>query len=94
VSLSSISIPRSSEEALLVLTRNQAMDKEIDALISQETWELLFASKNIVAGYRWVCTLKYRPDGSVDQYKTRLIAKGYNHNYSVDYFETFHHLLG
>jgi len=43
----------------------------------------------IVVGYRWVYTLKYRPDGLVDRYKARLIAESYTHTYGVNYFETF-----
>ena len=66
----------------------QVMDKEIYALISRETWELFSAPKDIV-GCRWVYTLKYRPDGSVDRYKVRLVAKGYTRTYGMDYFETF-----
>jgi len=33
--------------------------------------------------------LKYCPDGSMDRYKVRLVAKGYTQNYDMDYFETF-----
>jgi len=32
---------------------------------------------DVVVGCRWVYTLKYHPDSSVDRYKARSIAKGY-----------------
>ena len=64
------------------------MDKEMNGLISRETWELVSAPKDVV-GCRWVYNLKYRPDGSVDRYKARLVTKGYTQTYGVDYFETF-----
>ena len=43
----------------------------------------------VIVGCRWVFTLKYRPDGSVNRYKAKLMAKWYIHTYGIDYFETF-----
>ena len=31
--------------------------------------------------------LKYNPDGSVDRYKVRPVAKGYTQTNDIDYFE-------
>jgi len=39
-------------------------------------------------GCRWIFTLKYRPNGFVDRYKSKLVAKGYTQTYGIDYFET------
>ena len=63
----------------------------MNALVSRKT-ELASAPTDVVACC-WVSTLKYRPDGSVDRYKTRLVAKGYTRTYGVDYFEIFLQLL-
>jgi len=66
------------------------MNEEMDALVSRGTWELVSApTYAIIMGCRWVYTLKYRPDGSVDRYKARLMAKSYTQTYGIDYFETF-----
>jgi len=43
----------------------------------------------VVVGYRWVYTLKYHPDGSLDRCKVRLVSKSYTQTYGINYFETF-----
>ena len=63
------------------------MDEEMKALTSRETWKLVSAPTDV--GCRWVFTLKYCQDGSVDRYKARLVVKGYTQTYDIDYFETF-----
>ena len=44
--------------------------------------------KNIV-DCKWIFTLKYKADGSLERHKARLVAKGYTQTYRVDYQETF-----
>jgi len=54
------------------------MNEEMKALTSRETWELVLAPTNTgVVGCRWVFTLKYHPDESVDRYKARLVIKDF-----------------
>ena len=66
------------------------MDEEMSALHKNQTWELTaLPSGKQTVGCRWVYTIKYLPDGSVERLKTQLVAKGYTQTYGVDYLETF-----
>lgn len=68
----------------------KAMEKEFQALEENNTWKLtsLPHGKNAV-GSRWVYKIKHKPDGTVDRYKTRLVAKGFTQLEGMYYHETF-----
>jgi len=70
---------------LFVPAWKQAIDEGMEALISRETLELVSALTDVVGCHR-VYTLKFRPDGSVDRYKARLVAKSYTQTYGIDFF--------
>ena len=54
------------------------MDEEMSALYKNQTWELItLPSRKQTVGFRWVYTIKYLPDGSVERLKARLVARGY-----------------
>jgi len=77
-------------EALSNRKWKQAMDVEIEVLNKNNTWELvtLLTGKKPV-GCKWVYTIKYRADGTIERYKARLVAKGFTQTYGLDYLETF-----
>ncbi|KAB2632563.1 polyprotein (retrotrasposon protein) [Pyrus ussuriensis x Pyrus communis] len=83
-------VPTRVEEALKDQKWANAMDEEMLALQKNNTWEVtsLPEGKKTV-GCRWVFTVKYKANGSIDRYKARLVAKGYTQTYGVDYQETF-----
>jgi histone deacetylase 1/2 len=66
------------------------MEAEFHALQQNQTWRLVPrpARANVV-GSKWVFKLKYRPDGSVDKHKARLVARGFTQRFGVDYEDTF-----
>ena len=66
------------------------MDLEMEALDKNNTWELVsLPNGKKPVGCKWVYTIKYKADGSIERYKARLVAKGFTQTYGVDYSETF-----
>ena len=61
-----------------------------ECIKKNKTWEIVERPKvqNIV-DCKWIFTLKYKHDGSLERHKARLVAKGYTQTYGVDYQETF-----
>ena len=63
---------------------------EYQALLRNNTWELVPAAKNQnIVSNKWVYRVKYKANGSLDKYKTRLVAKGFQQTAGVNFFETF-----
>jgi hypothetical protein len=68
----------------------EAMNKEIESLIENQTWDLTKLPKNRKALLcKWVFKIKRNPDGTVDKYKARLVAVGYSQKKGIDYDKTF-----
>ena len=40
-------------------------------------------------GLKWVYKIKYNEDGSIEKYKTRLVAKWYSQQLGIDFNKTF-----
>jgi len=68
----------------------EAMECEMLALAKNGTWVLVDRpkDKNIVSN-RWVLRIKRNPDGSIDRYRARLVARGFSQVYGVDYNDTY-----
>ena len=84
------------------LTYKQAMDspnkdKQIKAMITeikelrkQNVWVLVnpTSNMNILKG-KQVYKTKYNKDGTINKYKARYVAKGFQQKYGIDFIETF-----
>ncbi|XP_015943271.1 uncharacterized mitochondrial protein AtMg00820-like [Arachis duranensis] len=66
------------------------MKDELDALELNKTWCLIDCPAGVKpVGCKWVYRIKRKPDGSVDRYKARLVAKVFTQTKGVDFLETF-----
>ncbi|GJT16286.1 ribonuclease H-like domain-containing protein [Tanacetum coccineum] len=68
----------------------EAMNNEMNALYSNDTWEVveLPLGRKAIGG-KWVYKIKYKSSGDIDRYKARYVAKGYNQKEGIDFDETF-----
>ncbi|KAK1406226.1 hypothetical protein QVD17_41515 [Tagetes erecta] len=82
--------PKTSKEALTDINWVNAMNKEMEALNRNHTWDLVelpVGRKPI--GCKWVYKIKHDANGEISRYKARLVAKGYSQREGVDFEETF-----
>jgi histone deacetylase 1/2 len=85
-----LAAPTSHRIALSEPAWRTAMEEEFDALQRNQTWRLVPRppGTNIV-GSKWIFKTKFRPDGSVDKHKARLVARGFTQQHGIDYHDTF-----
>lgn len=82
--------PRSYYEAATQPGWIEAMNKEIQALVENETWEITTLPPGRKAiGCRWVYKTKYKADGSIERKKARLVIQGCNQKQGVEYTHTY-----
>jgi hypothetical protein len=82
--------PKSFLQAMQHSKWRDAMRAKVDALESTQTWTLTpLPPRKKPIGCKWVYKIKYHLDGSVERYKARLVAMGYNQQAGLDYTETF-----
>ena len=68
----------------------EAMAKELTTLEANGTWRLTNLPSNKKAlTSKWVYKVKYRPDGSIERCKARLVIRGFQQIKDKDYKHTF-----
>uniref|UniRef100_A0A251TCA0 Putative copia protein n=1 Tax=Helianthus annuus TaxID=4232 RepID=A0A251TCA0_HELAN len=67
-----------------------AMDREMESIIKNDTWELVDPPLNQTPiGVKWIYKTKYDEHGQISKHKARLVVKGYNQKYGIDYQDVF-----
>ena len=72
----------SFKDANRYVTWHTAMQEELWALHSNQTWSLVPPS-------RWVCKIKRHVDGQVTRHKAWLVARSFTQQEEIDYLEMF-----
>lgn len=67
-----------------------AITEELNSLNENQTWTLIQKPNNVnLVDSKWVFTIKNDKNGHPIRYKARLVARGFNQLYKLDYDETF-----
>ena len=78
------------QDALKVPKWKEAVLEEIRALEKNRTWDVeTLPKEKSTIGCKWVSTIKYKSNETIERYKARLVAKGFTQTYGIDYLETF-----
>jgi hypothetical protein len=89
-STSNVIEPMSFDEANEHDEWKNATEEEYESIMKINTWELtkLSKHKNLIR-CKWIYKPKFKLDGSIDNYKARLVEKDYSQTKGIDYVETF-----
>jgi reverse transcriptase-like protein len=69
----------------------KAITAELRSLVDMNTFQVIkgVAGKRKIITSRWVLRKKFRANGSIQRHKARLVIRGFEQTYGVDYFATF-----
>lgn len=63
---------------------------EMECLVKNDTWSIVNRPKDRgVIGCRTILRNKYKPDGTIDKRKARVVARGFSQHSGINFHETF-----
>jgi hypothetical protein len=68
----------------------EAIQNEMNSILTNRTWEIYdcpVGCKSV--GCKWIFKKKLKPDGTIDKYKVRLVAKGFTQKEGEDFFYSY-----
>ncbi|GKB38080.1 DNA polymerase zeta catalytic subunit-like protein [Tanacetum coccineum] len=67
---------KAATESLEAPYWKEAIHSEIDSIVNNNTWKSVdLPSGHKLIGHKWIFKKKLRPDGTIEKYKARLVAK-------------------
>ncbi|XP_020581382.1 uncharacterized protein LOC110025307 [Phalaenopsis equestris] len=82
--------PTTYHEATTEEAWNKAMQKELESIEKNKTWELIdLPLGHMLIGLKWMFKLKRDSEGNILMHKARLMEKGYVQKQGVDFEESF-----
>lgn len=82
--------PWDFDEAMEEKVWRDACEDEIASIIKNHIWDLVDLPEGAKPiGLKWIFKIKRNSDGSINKYKSRLVAKGYIQQHGIDSEEVF-----
>lgn len=86
-------VPKNHQEVLSSQWHNYWIDAENDelkSLLENDTFDVVDETDNMkIISTKWVFDVKYTPEGKVDRFKARCVARGFEQREGIDYDSTF-----
>ncbi|KAL0349874.1 UNVERIFIED_CONTAM: hypothetical protein Sradi_4136600 [Sesamum radiatum] len=68
----------------------EAVKSEMESIVSNGTLVLVDLPLGcITIGCKWIFKKELKPDGTIDKFKDKLVAKGFKQKEGIDYFDTY-----